>query len=258
MEKDRKILVSSITGGAVIVIIIIVAVTFPGFHNNNNTQGNSHFNRANFNSRTVSAQNNSLYVSGLGDYTIKEQNKSHMLSEYFEFTHPGIGLTGLTNDIAAYLNLSGTHIVYENLTFPDYTITIVTFLSNESVTQGISLNNTGPSLQKFSFSYNLYTSIVGNITLLTYPNNGGQEQNITIVPHTYGYTESYSFYNGGLNGIEYPYYNNTTVSWSELSGLYTDGTLTFNQVGTEMALNFGQVSLPPGDYLDLGNISILD
>lgn len=258
MEKDTKTLISVTIGAAAIISIIIVASAFPGYFNGHNAQGTSHFNRADFNSRTVSAQNNSLYASGIANYAIEEQNKSHVLSEYFELTPPGIGLSGLINDRAAYMNLSGTHIVYENLTFTNYTITIRSALTNEGVNQSIFLNNTSPNLQKFSFSYKLYTSAVGNITLFSYPNNGGQEKNVTIVPRTYGYSESYSFHNGDLTGVAYPYYNNTMISWSSLRGLYSGGTLTFNQGETAIGLNFGQVSLPPGDYLDLGNITVLD
>lgn len=258
MEKDRKVMVSGIIGGAAIAAIITVAVVLPGLHSGNNTPGNSQFNRADFNSQTVYAQNTSLYASGYGSYAIAGQNKSHVLNEIFEITPPGGGFSGLTNDVATYLNLSGTHIVYENMTFSNFTVTLTSVMTDEHVSQSIILNNTGPSLQKFSLSYYVYTGVIGNITLFSNPNGGPQEQNVTIVPHTYGYSESYSFFYGGLLGVEYPYYSNTTVSWSTLSGLYTGGTLSFAHGETELELNFGQVSLPPGDSIDLGSISIVD
>ncbi|AKA49450.1 hypothetical protein IX51_10465 [uncultured archaeon] len=256
MDRDRKIMASSIIGGVVIVSIIIMALIFPSLFPNNNSAGNTHFNLANFDARSLEAGNNTLSTIGLSAYHLNPPGANSSLTDYFVTFPPGDTVTGILNDNAVYLKNNGSYTVYENTTFKTDVVTVLSVLTNDSVIQSIAINNTGDELQTYSFSYHLFIPISGNTTLYNYTPYGSSPQNFTIVPSTFGFSESYSFPATGPVAVGFPYYNDTLVSWSDLFGVYKQGSITFNHQGTQLGLEFGEVRLPPGDSLNFGTITL--
>lgn len=258
MDRDRKIMLSSIIGGIVIVAIIITAILYPSLIGNKSGPEPSHFNLNDFNSETIVEHNNTLKTLGLINYQITPPGQNSSFWEYYEFTPPRSPMTGLIKDQAVYVKDQAAYMVNETMVYQNYTVCVVSDLTGNSVRQSLIIENTETSLLKISFSFNVVINSLGNTTLYNFTQPGSQQQNFTIVPRTYGLSESYSLSQGEPLGIGFPYFNETIISWSQLSALYNSGTVTFNQRGTQLIVEFSQVSIPPGDTLNLGTIYTSD
>ena len=249
MEKREKyVMVAAIAVAAVIIASILIypllsqAPTPPPF------------NRAEFDSRVVSVGNASANFYGLGAVNYTLNNSS--ISAYLYTSPSGLNVYGISGDYASYSKNGNNYSVYENITYTGGLLTIFSHVTGSKMIQSFHFNNTEKVVMSYSLNYVI--SINGYVKTILHMSSpsGSNGTNISIVPQTHGFTETYSFVGNGPFAASFPTHNGAMANWSDLSGLLYRGSLQLGFNSTNLNLNFSRVTLLPGQSLDLGSITI--
>ena len=212
------------------------------------------FSQSQFDSRMVSVGNASANFYGLGGvkYTL---NNSSIFTDLYT-TPPGPTVYGISGDYASYFKSGNSYSVYENITYTGGLLTIFSQVTSSKMTQSFHFNNTERVAMNYSLNYVITIGGYVETVLHMSSPSGSNGTNISIVPQTHGFTETYSFFGNGPFAASFPTHNGTMANWSDLSGLLYRGSLQFGFNSTNLDLNFSRVTLLPGQSLDLGSITI--
>lgn len=256
MNKQTKIVVASVV--AVVVVVAGITAGLMYFSKSGNETTKQPFNLNDFNRKTLVEGNRTLKVIGAAQYILSDSNNSSPIYVSLSLMPPGLSYSLLYDDHAYYYEKNKIYYALENLTFKGAGLEVVSMLSDRNLTLSFILNNTGSEKQSFSLDYNVSLNSLTNTTLFI----GGRypSSNLTIVPNTYGLKESYSFKDNGYYKAQFEKYENVSVDWYAMTGIYSGGEITFSSglftEGTLFSLAFSGVTLPPGDLLNLGSIVV--
>ncbi len=236
---------------AVAVVVIALVLSYPLLNHSHNPPP---FNRSQFDSKAVSSGNARATFYGLGGVNYTLNNSS--IYAYIYTSPPGPTVNGITGDYATYVNNGNSYTVYENISYTGGMLTIVSLVTGRNMTQNFIFNNTEDVEMNYSLNYVItIDGYVETVLHMSSP-SGPNGTNISIVPQTYGFTESYSFIGSGPYAASFPTHNKSMANWSALAGLLYKGSLLFGFNSTVLNLNFSRITLLPGQSVNLGSITM--
>ena len=250
MNKDLKVIIAAVIAFVVVVAGIVTIAELNSRHTTPPTV--PPWSPADFNAGALASGNTTLNITGDASSTLLTGNNTHHV--YLNF-YPSTNKDTLTYDSAVY-NKSGTG-ANETLNMTSIVLNVEYRMNNDSLTETFTIKNTQSTEQAISMNYQVLISTLTNVTVSQgdphYPVNA------TLVPATFGYTETYNFNSANLFGASFGNGVNCTFNWYSMEGILNSGSLIFNSYSyntTTLKLNFSGFSIPPYSSLTLGEMSV--